>query len=476
MRPPESAQPGSARRRVVDELDTDEEIDLAIDNFESSIAQNHVIVPRRRRFQGDQASARRISLQARTPLDQLQTTGSTIEPSTESADGSPSAAVGGSSSQDRRDPLSSRLIPAATMLRRTGHVTTSRPRPNTVHKPPDEFGCAQQLKLEMIGCDGGSFDNDDGGMYTAENVLRNDTSVYCTSKVENVNIALRAAGGKPFTLSRIVIKAPQRSFTSPVLDGLVFVSLNRIDSSRTDVWDRIDGSRTNVWDGVGQPPEPDDDAAMQESASASNSLSDDVDRNSLSSEGSVSSEQPPRPTRARDTTDNAPTTDDGARTTTQGLVVEDVPGSPATESLAPNAYFKVDEQLGIAQICFDPPVAGRYVHVKLLRGQRRERRQSLPRSSQDQRHEALRPTPPSFPRLVDGDLVRYTRAIQRDTRSLFALGGVDLPRPGSGSTTSSGAHPLPSSRERYYDRNNIDVQAILFYGWGRRVFPQFKLR
>lgn len=370
-----------------------------------------------------------------------------------------------------RDPLSARLLPT-TSLRRTGRVTSWRPRPNSVHKPPDEYGSAQQLKLEMIGCDGGSFDNDDDGMYTAENVLRNDTSVYCTAKVENVNIALRSAGGKPFTLSRIVIKAPQRSFTSPVHDGLIFVSLDRIDSTQTDVYDGLDQSWVL-----------DEDAGTQHTSNM-----DDDDESS--EDGALRLPLPRTSSASGEETHDRHT---GRRwRVTRGITGDQNASAGARGALKPNAYFQVDEQLGIAEIDFDPPIAGRYVHVKLLRGLQPSRRRSHhlrslrgPHQQQPQQQQQQPQPPPNLhwlephadsPRSQSNLVWTSWAALQRNRRDDLALARFDRPESASSSTSSAQPAPAPASRERYYDRHNIDVQAILFYGWGRRVFPHYELR
>lgn len=61
------------------------------------------------------------------------------------------------------------------------------------------------LEMEMVSCDGGMFSNELS--YAAENILKNDNSVYCT-KGNRCNIILRHRGATAFTLSELVIKAP----------------------------------------------------------------------------------------------------------------------------------------------------------------------------------------------------------------------------------------------------------------------------
>lgn len=80
-----------------------------------------------------------------------------------------------------------------------------------------------QLTMEIVSCDGGIYD--DGQKHAAENILKNDSSVYCTSG-PTCNIILRHQGATAFTLKELVIKAPRTNYTSPVSEGMVFVSMS----------------------------------------------------------------------------------------------------------------------------------------------------------------------------------------------------------------------------------------------------------
>ncbi|KAI1107226.1 hypothetical protein F4804DRAFT_298027 [Jackrogersella minutella] len=80
-----------------------------------------------------------------------------------------------------------------------------------------------QLTMELVSCDGGIY-SDDGQRYSADNILKNDQTVYCTEG-PRCNIILRHQGATVFTLKELVIKAPRSNFTSPVQEGMVFVSM-----------------------------------------------------------------------------------------------------------------------------------------------------------------------------------------------------------------------------------------------------------
>lgn len=62
-----------------------------------------------------------------------------------------------------------------------------------------------QLRMEIVSCDGGMFSNQSS--YAAENILKDDNSVYCT-KGNRCNIVLQHQGATVFTLQELIIKAP----------------------------------------------------------------------------------------------------------------------------------------------------------------------------------------------------------------------------------------------------------------------------
>lgn len=69
-----------------------------------------------------------------------------------------------------------------------------------------------QLTMEIVSCDGGLWPDEHS--YAPENILKSDTSVYCT-KGNRCNIVLKHQGGTVFTLEELIIKAPGSRFSCP---------------------------------------------------------------------------------------------------------------------------------------------------------------------------------------------------------------------------------------------------------------------
>ncbi|KAI5459869.1 hypothetical protein BGZ63DRAFT_359154 [Mariannaea sp. PMI_226] len=114
-----------------------------------------------------------------------------------------------------------------------------------------------QLRMEIVSCDGGMFSNETS--YSAENILKDDLSVYCT-KGQRCNIVLRHQGATVFTLQELVIKAPTSlSYSHPVREGMVFVSMNQDEVlSRTARFEIQYAQKANQESGEGDisiPPE-----------------------------------------------------------------------------------------------------------------------------------------------------------------------------------------------------------------------------
>ncbi|CAG8712080.1 8380_t:CDS:2 [Rhizophagus irregularis] len=79
--------------------------------------------------------------------------------------------------------------------------------------------------------------------YNVDNILKNDTAVYCSKKSNNVNIILRFSDpilgvmDPAFVLSKVIVKAPTHGFTAPCKEGLVFVSHDPISIEATLKYD-----------------------------------------------------------------------------------------------------------------------------------------------------------------------------------------------------------------------------------------------
>lgn len=72
-----------------------------------------------------------------------------------------------------------------------------------------------RLRMEVFSCDGGEYERyNSERLYRVQNVLKNDNSVYC-SESSRCNLLLKHIGEVPFTLEKIVIRAPDRGFTAP---------------------------------------------------------------------------------------------------------------------------------------------------------------------------------------------------------------------------------------------------------------------
>lgn len=61
------------------------------------------------------------------------------------------------------------------------------------------------LQFKVVSTDGGQYSEE----YRCDNMLDNDSSVYCTRKKENTNIVLKIADSSSFVVTHILIKAPE---------------------------------------------------------------------------------------------------------------------------------------------------------------------------------------------------------------------------------------------------------------------------
>jgi hypothetical protein len=71
-----------------------------------------------------------------------------------------------------------------------------------------------KLVMEIVSCDGGIYQEMKGSHYVAENMLRNDDTVYCT-KSNRCNVVLQHEGATAFSLKEFIIKAPHSGYTAP---------------------------------------------------------------------------------------------------------------------------------------------------------------------------------------------------------------------------------------------------------------------
>ena len=82
-----------------------------------------------------------------------------------------------------------------------------------------------KLKMQIVSCDGGQYSEPNGDSSWPNNVLDDDSTVYCT-KGNRCNMVLGHLGNMPFSLSKIVIKAPRTGFDAPIQEGMIFVSMD----------------------------------------------------------------------------------------------------------------------------------------------------------------------------------------------------------------------------------------------------------
>ncbi|KIW51463.1 hypothetical protein, variant 1 [Exophiala xenobiotica] len=83
-----------------------------------------------------------------------------------------------------------------------------------------------QLRMEIVSCDGGEYSDPHVPINSyPQNVLVDDTTVYCT-KTNRCNLLFKHVGGMPFTLTKIVVKAPRAGFDAPIQEGLIFIAMD----------------------------------------------------------------------------------------------------------------------------------------------------------------------------------------------------------------------------------------------------------
>ncbi|KAI9714754.1 MAG: hypothetical protein M1820_000043 [Bogoriella megaspora] len=129
---------------------------------------------------------------------------------------------------------------------------------------------AGRLHMEIVSCDGGYYAEDtDSTMYRPENVLKRDKSVYCTKR-SKCDMILRHEGETPFSVEKIVIKAPDRGFTAPVQEGMIFVAMTTDDLLRRTANYTVD----YVAERASSPPTPSAGSRSRERLTLLESLND----------------------------------------------------------------------------------------------------------------------------------------------------------------------------------------------------------
>ena len=86
------------------------------------------------------------------------------------------------------------------------------------------------LKLDIDYCDGGEYSDpqvptSSSPQNLPQNILMDDISVYCT-KSNRCNILLKHASGMPFSLTKMVVRAPRSGYDAPIQEGMIFVALD----------------------------------------------------------------------------------------------------------------------------------------------------------------------------------------------------------------------------------------------------------
>ncbi|KAJ9637578.1 hypothetical protein H2204_004727 [Knufia peltigerae] len=82
------------------------------------------------------------------------------------------------------------------------------------------------LRMEVAVCDGGEYLDPRIPIHSyPQHILVDDSRVYCT-KSSQCDLLLKHVGGMPFTLTKVVIRAPRAGFDAPIRTGLIFVAMD----------------------------------------------------------------------------------------------------------------------------------------------------------------------------------------------------------------------------------------------------------
>ncbi|KAG0250707.1 hypothetical protein DFQ27_009237 [Actinomortierella ambigua] len=104
----------------------------------------------------------------------------------------------------------------------------------------DTESFSRPLAFEVVYADGGDFNES----HSVKNVLKNDSSVYCSRRSSNINICLKLTeADQPFVLTGFKARAPTSGFTAPCKEGLIFVSHEPIPLERASAFDNMTKER-----------------------------------------------------------------------------------------------------------------------------------------------------------------------------------------------------------------------------------------
>ncbi|KAG0366501.1 hypothetical protein BGX24_003660, partial [Mortierella sp. AD032] len=138
----------------------------------------------------------------------------------------------------------------STQFEAIGHAASSSHHQYGRRSPTDARGCGEAnsaasleaqedvwpLRFDMYYADGGEFN----AAHSVENVLKNDSSVYCSRRSTNINICLKLSQPQQtFVLTQFKAKAPTTGFTAPCKEGLIFISHEPIQLEKTAFFDNM---------------------------------------------------------------------------------------------------------------------------------------------------------------------------------------------------------------------------------------------
>ncbi|KKY20605.1 putative regulator of chromosome condensationlike protein [Diplodia seriata] len=208
-----------------------------------------------------------------------------------------------------------------------------------------------RLRMEIVSCDGGEYSDNSGDLHRVDNALKNDASVYCTKK-SHCNMILRHQGESAFSLDKIVIKAPERGFTAPYVDSDEGTLLEAADPKATN----------SVQEGMIF-------LAMDTESLLSGTAPYQIDYGASSS-ASSQSEEDDYEDEMRNVNHlwdrrTGPGIIRSARRNTPSKIEPEETAVVDGDVLAPHARFFMQKSKSKITIRFDPPVAGKFILLKL---------------------------------------------------------------------------------------------------------------